>query len=80
MKVIAKRVYSAKVIINNKTGYLVEHENWHAMADAAEDLIKDSIKSDILGKNARHHIVDMMHPKILNDHEKKSYDTLIDNF
>ena len=72
--------WQREVIINDKTGYLVEHENWHAMADAAEDLIKDSIKSDIFGKNARHHIVDMMHPKILNDHEKKSYDTLIDHF
>jgi len=71
--------WQREVIINNKTGYLVDHEDWLAMANAAEDLLNNKIKSKELGKNARKHIVKMMSPDILNSHEKKYYDTLLSN-
>ena len=33
--------WQREVIINNKTGYLIEHENWMAMSDAAEYLLSN---------------------------------------
>ena len=32
---------TGKEIISNKTGYLIEHENWLAMADAVEHLVSN---------------------------------------
>ena len=33
--------WQREVIINNKTGYLIEHENWLEMADAVEYLLSN---------------------------------------
>tara|TARA_A100001011_G_scaffold372706_1_gene431399 strand:+ start:219 stop:1457 length:1239 start_codon:yes stop_codon:yes gene_type:complete len=71
--------WQREVIINNKTGYLIEHENWMAMSDAVEYLLSNQNIADKLGKNARDHIAQMMNPEKLNTHEKNSYSSIIES-
>ena len=68
--------WQREVIINNKTGFLVEHEDWIAMSDAAQYLLNNKSKSIELGKNVRNHISKMMNPQMLNAHEKKCYSSI----
>ncbi len=72
--------WQKEVLINNKTGYLVEHENWLEMSNKSEEALCDKDKSLELARNAREHIFNIMSPDLLNAHEKKSYDTLINDF
>ena len=67
------------VIINNKTGYLIEHENWLEMADAVEYLLSNQKIAKKFGKNVRDHIAKMMNPEDLNNHEKNCYSSIIES-
>lgn len=69
--------WQREVLINDKTGCLVEHQNWLAMADESEVLLNNKELSKKLGINAREHIINIMSPDILNAHEKKYYEILI---
>ena len=69
--------WQREVIISNKTGYLIEHENWLEMADAVEHLLNNKKIAQKLGKNARDHVAQMMNPEILNNHEKNCYSRII---
>ena len=69
--------WQREVIISNKTGYLIEHENWLAMADAVEHLVSNKKVAKKLGKNARDHVAEMMNPEVLNNHEKNCYSSII---
>jgi len=69
--------WQGEVLINNKTGFLVKHEDWMAMSDRSEELLKDNKKSMQLAENAREHIFNIMSPEMLNAHEKSQYDLII---
>ena len=69
--------WQREVLINNKTGFLVEHQDWRAMADQSQILLNDKHLSEKFGINAREHIINIMSPDILNAHEKKYYGMLI---
>ena len=71
--------WQREVIINNKTGYLIEHENWMAMSDAAEYLLSNRNIAEKFGKNVRNHISAMMNPESLNNHEKNCYSSIIES-
>tara|TARA_B110000444_G_C18817114_1_gene585734 strand:- start:1177 stop:2034 length:858 start_codon:yes stop_codon:yes gene_type:complete len=71
--------WQREVIINNKTGYLIEHENWMAMSDAVEHLLDNQNIAKKLGKNVKDHIENMMEPKNLNAHEISYYNKLINS-
>lgn len=71
--------WQREVIINNKTGYLIEHENWMAMSDAVEHLLDNQNIAEKLGKNVKEHIENMMEPKNLNAHEISYYNKLINS-
>lgn len=66
-----------EVIINDKTGFLVDHEDWMSMSDKSEELLNDKNKSIRFAKNARDHVFRIMSPDMLNTHEKNQYDLLI---
>ena len=69
--------WQREVLINNETGFLVEHQDWRAMADQSQILLNDEDLSKKLGVNAREHIINIMSPDTLNAHEKKYYEMLI---
>lgn len=71
--------WQREVIISDKTGYLIEHENWMAMADAVEHLLSNKNIAKKLGKNVRDHIARMMNPESLNNHEKNCYNNIIES-
>ena len=71
--------WQREVIINDKTGYLIEHQNWMAMSDAVEYLLCNQKIAEELGKNARDHIAKMMNPENLNTHEKNCYSSIIES-
>jgi glycosyltransferase involved in cell wall biosynthesis len=70
--------WQREVIINGKTGFLVEDKNFLKMADAVVMLLSNERLSKRLAKNAREHITSMMDPQALNAHEIESYERLFD--
>ena len=71
--------WQREVLINNKTGCLVEHQNWNEMANEAEKILNDQTFAKMLGKNVREHIEKMMDPINLNAHEISYYNRLINS-
>ena len=71
--------WQREVLINNKTGCLVEHQNWNEMANEAEKILNDQTFAKMLGKNVREHIEKMMNPINLNAHEISYYNRLINS-
>ena len=69
--------WQREVIIDNATGYLIEHENWIAMSDAVEHLLTNHKIAKKFGDNLRNHISEMMNPENLNNHEKNCYSSII---
>ena len=72
--------WQREIVSNEETGYLVENDDWVAMADGVEKLLLNEKKRAQMGKNIREKVLKMMDPGNLERHEINEYNKLFDRY
>lgn len=72
--------WHSELIETGVTGELVPHLNWGKMADAVERFLTDSKYANVAGEAVRKRVLEMMDPKKLDQHERNTYDYLINSY
>ena len=72
--------WQGEVIKTGLTGELVPHLDWAAMANSLERILSDSAYGQLIGNAVRQHILKMMDPQTLNQHERAEYLKLFNRF
>ena len=72
--------WQGELIQSGITGELVPYKDWQAMTDAVEKYLRDPGYAKRMGENARALILEMMDPARLTEHERKSYESLLQRF
>lgn len=67
-----------EVIVNNRTGYLVEERNSKALADKIVELMNNQEKNSAFGKAGREHIINEYDINILMSKLKNIYMSLVE--
>jgi glycosyltransferase involved in cell wall biosynthesis len=72
--------WQREVVVNEKTGFLVAHEDWMGLADKLQFILTHPEDGKRMGKNARLRILEMMDPEKLVKHEINEYSKMLDKF
>ena len=69
--------WQSELIETGKTGELVPHRDWKALAAAVARYIKDPLHAKAMGQAARRRALDLLDPIALDRHEQQQYETLL---
>tara|TARA_X000000368_G_C22996786_1_gene697042 strand:- start:614 stop:1435 length:822 start_codon:yes stop_codon:yes gene_type:complete len=72
--------WQGEIIQTGITGELVPHLDYETMANSLERYLKDPVYSRKMGDAVRNHIMVMMDPETLNQHERNQYKMTIERF
>jgi glycosyltransferase involved in cell wall biosynthesis len=72
--------WQKELIESGVTGELIPHRDWKGMADAVEKYLNDPAYSRSMGEAVRMRALNMMAPDKLNQHERDTYNKLLNNF
>jgi glycosyltransferase involved in cell wall biosynthesis len=72
--------WQGELIQTGITGELVPHLDHEAMANSLERYLKDPVYSHKMGESVRNHIMEMMDPETLDQHERDQYMMTIERF
>jgi glycosyltransferase involved in cell wall biosynthesis len=72
--------WQSEVIETGKTGFLIDHGNIEEMSEAAYSLLTDPARAKKLGSALREHVLEMLDPEQLNEHERQEYGKLLARF
>lgn len=69
--------WQREVVVDGRTGYLIENGDWLGMAARTQHLLLDPAEGRRLGENARTKVARMMDPSALMQHEQDTYSDLL---
>lgn len=72
--------WQAELIQTGITGELVSYKDWQAMTTAVEKYLRDPGYAKRMGEKARAFVLEMMDPVKLNQHERDTYESLLQRF
>jgi len=72
--------WQSELIQTGATGELVPHRDWEKMTNAVERYLKNPAYARSMGSAVRKHVLGIMEPSKLDQHERETYMRLLDRF